>query len=137
MLRQIAFSSAMLCSATAAAAQVPDGLARSRAQALVAQAQAGNAQFLQAYGDSVAAVRSAGPAGSPAWLRAQAAIQRADAARAQTGRAQNEIERLAYEVEREAPNSDSVHVVRDARRRISDLLSQQSWRLGQLRSGRP
>lgn len=114
-----------------------ESLARSRAQALLNQAQAGHAQFQQAFASSLELLRKAGPAGSTSWSQAQAAVARADSARAQTKRAQDEIERLVHEVERNGPGSDAVHAVRDARRTIADLVSQQASRMQQLRSGRP
>ena len=69
------------------------GLAE-RVRALVAQAQRGEAAFAAEIGDARARVAAAGAAGGEAWILAQQAISRAEAARTPTTRALGDLDAL-------------------------------------------
>lgn len=64
---------------------------------LLAEAEAGAAEFDSAFPAAQAAASAAGAAGSDAWIEAQQALSRLEAARARTTAAQADLDRLAVE----------------------------------------
>src|SRR5690349_4589885 len=74
-----------------------DSALRARLTELLALARAGQRAFDNTYPAAEAAARAAGAAESESWIAAQERISRAEAARAETGRALADLDRLAVE----------------------------------------
>lgn len=107
---------------------------RAQANALAGEARVGDRAFEAAYGRAAAAVQGAGAPGSESWVAAQQAITRAEAARATTGRALAELDRLAAERARVRTNEGDFALVRAALEAVEAIAASQQQRLDRLRS---
>jgi hypothetical protein len=92
-----------------------------RAGALVAEARAGDRQFEQAYARALPLVRAAGPAGADAWIQAQEAISRVEAARIGTTSALSDLDLLIAE-QSDDPTNESVWADLQAARQAAEAL---------------
>lgn len=111
----------------------PDPRLISRANALLAQARAGDTEFEQAYSAALPAVRSAGQAGSDGWVRAQEAISRVEAARIATTGALADLDLLLAEQSNEPVNDQVWAELQAAREAAEELAAGQRRRLDQLK----
>jgi hypothetical protein len=106
---------------------------RARADALLAEARTGDRAFEAAYARAAAAAGRAGAPGSESWVEAQQAISRAEAARAATGRALAELDRLAAERARVPTNESDMALVRSTLEAVEAIAATQQQRLDRLR----
>jgi hypothetical protein len=111
-----------------------DPAVRARANALAAEARAGDRAFEAAHARAAAAARGAGAPGSESWVEAQQAISRAEAERTATGRALAELDRLATERARLPTNEGDFALVRGALEEVEAIAASQQQKLDRLRS---
>lgn len=111
-----------------------DPALRGRAGALLAEARAGDGAFEQAYAQGLPLVRAAGPAGSDAWLIAQEAISRAEAATVGTTRALAELDVLLAEQSDDPTNRSVWAELQAARETVEAMIADQRRRLASLKS---
>ena len=100
-----------------------------RAGALLGEARAGDRQFEEAYGRALPLVRAAGPAGSDAWIQAQEAISRVEAARIGTTNALSELDLLIAEQSDDPTNARVWADLQSARQAAENLVADQRRRL--------
>jgi hypothetical protein len=111
-----------------------DPALRARGAELIAQARRGDSEFETAYRPAAAAARAAGAPGSESWVVAQQAISRAEAARASTGRALAELDRLLTERAAMPTNEEDFAGLRAALGDAERLARSQQQRMDALRA---
>jgi hypothetical protein len=111
-----------------------DPALRGRAAALLGEARAGDGAFEQAYARALPLVRAAGPSGSDAWLIAQEAISRAEAATIGTSRSLIELDLLLAEQSDDPTNRGVWAELQEARAAAEALAADQRRRLASLKS---
>ena len=110
-----------------------DPALRGRAAALLAEARAGDGAFEQAYAQGLPLVRASGSAGSDAWLIAQEAISRAEAATVGTSRALAELDLLLAEQSDDPTNRSVWAELESAREAVEAMSADQRRRLALLK----
>lgn len=115
-------------------AVAPDAALRGRAATLLGQAREGERAFEAALAPATAAARRAGPSGSDAWVEAQQAISRAEAARAPTAMALAELDRLAVERAALPTNEEDFAALQRAIAEAERLAAGQQQRIDALRA---
>jgi hypothetical protein len=103
-----------------------------RAGELLGRARSGEGAFEAAYARALPLVRSAGPEGSDAWVQAQEAISRAEAARVQTTSALAELDRLLVEQADEPTSPADWAQLRATREAAERLAADQQRRVAEL-----
>jgi hypothetical protein len=104
-----------------------------RAGAILAEARAGDGEFEQAYARALPLVRAAGPAGSDAWIQAQEAISRVEAARIGTTSALSELDLLIADQSDDPTNERVWADLQSARQAAENLVADQRRRLDGLK----
>ena len=104
-----------------------------RAGAILAEARAGDREFEQAYARALPLVRAAGPAGSDAWIQAQEAISRVEAARIGTTSALSELDLLIADQSDDPTNERVWADLQSARQAAENLVADQRRRLDGLK----
>lgn len=112
----------------------PDPALRARANALLAEARAGDGAFEAAYADAVRRARGAGPAGSDSWVQAQEAISRVEAARLRTTTALADLDRFISENSDDPVNEEIWQGIEQARAAAQALATEQTNRLNGLQN---
>lgn len=111
-----------------------DAQLRSRVGALVAQSLEGLSAFDTAYPAAERAVAAAGAAGTEGWSEAQQALSRLEAARSRTTTARAELDRIALERAGMPTSAADLQFVERALAESDRIISNQRYRLEQLRS---
>jgi hypothetical protein len=104
-----------------------------RAGAILAEARAADGEFEQAYARALPLVRAAGPAGSDAWIQAQEAISRVEAARIGTTSALSELDLLIADQSDDPTNERVWADLQSARQAAENLVADQRRRLDGLK----
>ena len=116
------------------AVEVPsDPALRARLSALVEQARAGERDFSAMLGGADAAVARAGGAGSEAWVEAQLAVSRLEAARTATTRALAELDQLALARAQVATSREDFAAIEAALAEVEAMAEAQQQRWDRLR----
>jgi len=105
----------------------------SQAASLLAEARRGNGEFEAALAGAAAALRDPGAPGSEAWVVAQQAISRVEAARTPTMRALAELDRLATERAGTPTNESDFAAIRAALAEAERLAAGQQRHMDRLR----
>jgi hypothetical protein len=111
-----------------------DPALRAHAGAILAQARAADGAFEEAYAQALPLVRAAGPVGSDAWLAAQEAISRVEAARIGTTGAVADLDLLLANQSDDPTNSGLWAELQAAREAAEALAADQRRRLDGLKS---
>ncbi len=116
-----------------APAVADDPALRRQVEALRTDAAAGARSFDEAYEDSRVAIARGGAEGSDAWIEAQQALSRLEAARADTADALTRLDALAT-ARADLPTShDDFALIQDAIAQVSQIDAGQQARLARLR----
>ncbi|MEA3038356.1 MAG: hypothetical protein QOE79_869 [Sphingomonadales bacterium] len=100
---------------------------------LVAEAEAGQAEFERAAGPARAAVAKGGAANSDSWIEAEQAVSRASAAGARTGRALADLDRYAADQTNSTTVSEADSArLRDSVARVQALADAQAAEIARL-----
>jgi hypothetical protein len=110
-----------------------DPALRNRADALLAEARAGDGAFEQAVAEAQRRTRGAGPSGSESWIQAQEAISRVEAARARTTNALAELDLFIAETSDDPVNDAVWAQIEQDRVAAQALAENQTRRLAALK----
>lgn len=112
----------------------PDPSLLGRANALLAEARAGDAAFEIALGQAQQRARGAGPTGSDSWVQAQEAISRVEAARLRTTTALADLDRFIADNSEDPVNDEIWAGIEGARTAAQTMAANQDRRLATLKN---
>lgn len=111
-----------------------DAAVRTRVAALVADARAGSARFDADYAAAERAAARSGPEGSDAWIEAQEALSRVEAARGDTTNAATELHQLRLERTGMATSAADLALIDAAIAQVEGLSEGQQTRMARIES---
>jgi hypothetical protein len=116
-----------------APAVADDPALQTRIAALLGEARQGDRAFDADYGAAARAAGRAAPTGSDAWMAAQQALSRVEAARGRTSDAATELHQLALERSGQAMSAADSRALDDAVAEADRLVAGQQARIDRLR----